>query len=98
LGNEAGASLPVSSLIFPNSTLQQKHDNKSKKEEKPMQSKQQPNKNLLFVYGLLKRGFDNHQLLKNATFIAKAKTLHPYSMFVETHGQYPYLLKNRPFH
>jgi len=62
-----------------------------------MPSKQQ-NKNLLFVYGSLKRGFNNHQLLKNATFIAEAKTLQPYSMFVETHGQYPYLLKNRPFH
>ena len=42
----------------------------------------QPNKNLLFVYGSLKRGFDNHQLLNNAIFIAEAKTLQPYSMFV----------------
>jgi len=39
-----------------------------------MLSKQQ-NKNLLFIYGSLKRGFDNHQLLKNAPFIAEAKTL-----------------------
>jgi len=39
-----------------------------------MLSKQQ-NKNLLFIYNSLKRGFDNHQLLKNATFIAETKTL-----------------------
>jgi len=63
-----------------------------------MQPKQKNNKNLLFVYGSLKRGFDNHHILKDATYIKEVKTLQSYSMFVETHGQYPYLLKNRPFH
>jgi len=69
----------------------------NKYEERIMQ-KQQNSKRLLFVYGSLKRGFDNHSMLKGATYAGEAKTLQPYSMFVETHGQYPYLLKNRPFH
>ena len=63
-----------------------------------MQPKQKNNKNLLFVYGSLKRDFDNHHILKDATYIREVTTLKPYSMFVEAHGQYPYLLKNRPFH
>jgi len=59
--------------------------------------KQHHHKKLLFVYGSLKRGFDNHSLLKGATYVGEAKTLQPYAMFVETHGQYPYLI-DKPFY
>ena len=59
--------------------------------------KQYNHKKLLFVYGSLKRGFDNHSLLKGATYVGEAKTLQPYAMFVETHGHYPYLI-DKPFY
>jgi hypothetical protein len=32
-----------------------------------------------------KRGFDNHYMLKGATYVGEAKTLQPYSIFVETY-------------
>jgi len=39
----------------------------------------------------------NFSLLKGATYVGEAKTLQPYAMFVETHGQYPYLI-DKPFY
>jgi gamma-glutamylcyclotransferase (GGCT)/AIG2-like uncharacterized protein YtfP len=47
---------------------------------------------LLFVYGSLKKGFDNHDLLKqHAKRLGKAKTVRKFGMFEDTFGNYPYL-------
>lgn len=45
----------------------------------------------VFVYGTLKRGFDNHLLLANSKFISNAKTLHPYPMICK-YPSFPYLI------
>lgn len=45
----------------------------------------------VFVYGTLKRGFDNHALLEDSKFIGKAKTLHPYPMICK-YPSFPYLI------
>jgi len=38
-------------------------------------------RNLLFVYGTLKRGFGNHDLLYRARFIGNAVTKHKYALY-----------------
>ncbi len=48
----------------------------------------------IFVYGTLKRGFDNNDILKDAQYLCKAETIRSFAMFEETSGNYPYLLKN----
>lgn len=50
---------------------------------------------IIFVYGSLKRGFDNNDMLKDAQYICKAETVRSFAMFEETAGNYPYLLKNK---
>ena len=45
----------------------------------------------VFVYGTLKRGFDNHQILAKSKFIGKAKTLHSYPMICK-YPSFPYLI------
>lgn len=45
----------------------------------------------VFVYGTLKRGFDNHRILEKSKFISKAKTLHPYPMICK-YPSFPYLI------
>lgn len=40
----------------------------------------------VFVYGTLKRGFENHRLMETATFVGKAHTLTPYRML---DGEFP---------
>ena len=51
------------------------------------------NIDILFVYGSLKKGFDNHNLLaKDATYIGKAITVDKYGMFGDSFGNYPYLI------
>ncbi|MCF6310178.1 MAG: gamma-glutamylcyclotransferase [Sulfurimonas sp.] len=48
---------------------------------------------LLFVYGSLKKGFDNHKLLdKYAKRLGKANTVKKFGMFEDTFGNYPYLI------
>ncbi len=48
---------------------------------------------LLFVYGSLKKGFDNHQLLgKYAKRLGKAITVGKFGMFEDSFGNYPYLV------
>jgi len=47
----------------------------------------------IFIYGSLKKGFDNHDILKDAKYISKAETIRSFAMFEETSGNYPYLLK-----
>ena len=50
-------------------------------------------KELLFVYGSLKKGFDNHSLLnKSAKRLGKAHTVKKFGMYEDTFGNYPYLL------
>lgn len=48
---------------------------------------------LLFVYGSLKKDFDNHKLLgKYAKRLGKAHTVKKFGMFEDTFGNYPYLI------
>ena len=48
---------------------------------------------LLFVYGSLKKGFDNHNLLnKYAKRLGKAHTVKKFAMFEDSFGNYPYLI------
>ncbi len=47
----------------------------------------------LFVYGSLKKGFDNHILLdKYAKRVGKAFTVRKFGMFEDNFGNYPYLV------
>lgn len=47
----------------------------------------------LFVYGSLKKGFDNHGLLdKYAKRVGKAFTVRKFGMFEDNFGNYPYLV------
>jgi len=48
----------------------------------------------LFVYGSLKKGFDNHSILKKAKYISKAKTIDKFVMYKEENRNYPYIVKN----
>lgn len=53
----------------------------------------EPFRELLFVYGSLKKGFDNHHLLQKYTKrIGKAITIGKFGMFEDSFGNYPYLL------
>jgi gamma-glutamylaminecyclotransferase len=45
----------------------------------------------VFVYGTLKRGFDNHRILTKSKFISTAKTLHSYPMICK-YPSFPYLI------
>lgn len=50
------------------------------------------NKNLLAVYGTLKRGHGNNRLLRNAKFLGETKTKPEFTMF--SCGGFPTLNKN----
>ena len=53
----------------------------------------EPFREMLFIYGSLKKGFDNHHLLgKYAKRIGKAITIGKFAMFEDTFGNYPYLI------
>ena len=55
--------------------------------------KEEPYSELLFVYGSLKKGFDNHNLLsKYAKRLGKARTVKKFGMFEDSFGNYPYLI------
>ena len=48
---------------------------------------------LLFIYGSLKKGFDNHHLLSNyAKRLGKAITVGKFGMFEDSFGNYPYFV------
>lgn len=48
---------------------------------------------LVFVYGSLKRGFENEDLLYTAKSLGKAKTVKKYPLVVKKNKHYPYLIK-----
>ena len=59
--------------------------------------REEPFSELLFVYGSLKKGFDNHSLLtKYAKRLGKAHTVKKFGMFEDSFGNYPYLI-NSPY-
>jgi gamma-glutamylaminecyclotransferase len=54
----------------------------------------EPFSEFLFVYGSLKKGFDNHKLLtKHTKRIGKAKTISKFGMYEDSFGNYPYLMQ-----
>jgi len=55
--------------------------------------KEEPFSELLFVYGSLKKGFDNHNLLSKYTKrLGRARTIKKFGMFEDSFGNYPYLI------
>lgn len=50
----------------------------------------------LFVYGTLKKGFENEHLLDKAKYISKARTVRKFAMYEARGREYPYLLKDKP--
>ncbi|MDD5373121.1 MAG: gamma-glutamylcyclotransferase [Sulfurimonas sp.] len=52
----------------------------------------------LFVYGTLKKGFENEHFLNKAKYISKASTVRKFAMYTAKGGEYPYLLKDKPLH
>ena len=55
--------------------------------------REEPFRELIFVYGSLKKGFDNHHLLsKYAKRLGKAITVGKFGMFEDSFGNYPYLV------
>ncbi len=50
----------------------------------------------LFVYGSLKKGFENEHVLDKAKYISKATTIRKFAMYTSKGGEYPYLLKDKP--
>lgn len=54
----------------------------------------EPFNEFLFVYGSLKKGFDNHNILqKYAKRVGKASTVGNFAMYEDSFGNYPYLVK-----
>jgi gamma-glutamylcyclotransferase (GGCT)/AIG2-like uncharacterized protein YtfP len=54
----------------------------------------EPYHEFLFVYGSLKKGFDNDKLLEKSTRrLGKALTVGKFGMFEDSFGNYPYLIK-----
>ncbi len=55
--------------------------------------REEPFSELLFIYGSLKKGFDNHHLLsKHTKRLGKAITVGKFGMFEDSFGNYPYLI------
>lgn len=55
--------------------------------------REEPFNELLFVYGSLKKGFDNHNLIAEyAKRLGRAHTVKKFGMFEDTFGNYPYLI------
>ena len=48
----------------------------------------------LFVYGSLKKGFQNNDILSEANYISKAKTSSRFAMYKEDNQNYPYIIKD----
>ena len=47
----------------------------------------------VFVYGTLKRGFWNHHLLEQCTYLGEAVTLKEFALYVDT---IPFVIKDQP--
>ena len=47
----------------------------------------------VFVYGTLRKGSSNHDFMRTARFVGKAKTALPYALYL---GEYPYVYKHEP--
>lgn len=79
-------------------TLHRLHDNGLITiENKGIFSKEDKNFEVyLFVYGSLKKGFQNEHILDKAKYISKAITVRKFSMYEARGGEYPYLLKDKP--
>jgi len=55
--------------------------------------REEPFSELLFIYGSLKKGFENHHLLsKYSKRLGKAITVGKFGMFEDSFGNYPYLI------
>jgi gamma-glutamylcyclotransferase (GGCT)/AIG2-like uncharacterized protein YtfP len=54
--------------------------------------KEEQFKTYIFVYGSLKKGFENHDILSEANYISKAKTLRKFAMYKEENQDYPYII------
>ena len=52
-------------------------------------------KYIFFVYGSLKKGFENDHILEKAKYISKAITVREFAMYEANGGEYPYLLKEK---
>lgn len=52
-------------------------------------------RNLVFVYGTLKRGFPNHAYMDGSTFIADVQTVEPYPLVVGGTWFTPYLIPEK---
>ncbi len=62
--------------------------------EKGYFKKIEPYHEFLFVYGSLKKGFDNHRLLEKSTRrLGKASTVAKFGMYEDSFGNYPFLVK-----
>jgi len=57
-------------------------------------TKKESNIQLLFVYGSLKRGFENERLMFHAKSLGKAKTINKYPLIINTKLRYPFLLNH----
>jgi len=51
----------------------------------------------LFVYGSLKKGFENHDILSDANYISQAKTLRKFAMYKEENHDYPYIIDDAQY-
>jgi len=60
--------------------------------DRGMFKKEEPINSLLFVYGSLKKGFQNHDIIKEATYKCKVRTRKKFAMYEEPFGNYPYLI------
>ena len=56
--------------------------------------KEDPFKIYLFVYGSLKKGFQNNDILSEANYISKAKTTSKFAMYKERGKDYPYMIRD----
>ncbi len=48
-------------------------------------------KELVFIYGSLKKGFVNHSFMKDATLVGSSLSVHKLGMFKDPFGNWPYL-------
>lgn len=48
----------------------------------------------LFVYGSMKKGFQNHERLQNAEYIGNFKTSGQYTMYADTSKMFPYVIED----
>lgn len=48
----------------------------------------------LFVYGSMKKSFQNHERLKNAEYIGDFQTVGHYSMYADTSKMFPYVVQD----